>query len=72
MNNLFSNCKKLQKLTYDKNKFITKEVTDMSGMFSQCELLTSIDLSNFNTDKCTDMRSMFNDCKELISLDLSK
>ncbi len=50
---------------------ITDEVTDMQGMFDDCESLTSIDLSHFNTGNVTDMQSMFAGCKSLTALDLS-
>ena len=50
----------------------TSEVTDMSGMFYGCSVLTSLDLRNFNTEKVTDMSNMFFGCYDLKSLDLSK
>jgi len=46
-------------------------VTNMSGMFSNCYDLTSLDLSNFDTSNVTDMNSMFSNCYDLTSLDLS-
>ncbi len=49
----------------------TSNVTDMSWMFSECEALTSIDLSHFDTSNVTNMRGMFNRCLSLLSLDLS-
>ncbi len=49
----------------------TAEVTNMGGMFYNCQQLTTIDLSHFNTSKVTDMHSMFYDCCALTSLDLS-
>ena len=49
----------------------TSQVTDMSGMFSGCESLTSLDLTSFDTSKVTDMRWMFFDCESLTALDLS-
>ena len=53
-------------------KFLnTSEVTDMSYMFSNCESLTSLDLSTFNTSKVTSMAVMFWGCTNLTSLDLS-
>ena len=48
----------------------TSEVTDMSGMFSACWTLKSLDLKNFNTQNVTNMSSMFSDCRTLKSLDL--
>ena len=49
----------------------TSEVTSMYGMFRDCRMLSSIDLSNFNTDKVTSMRFMFAGCSGLTSLDVS-
>ena len=49
----------------------TSEVKDMSGMFSDCSGLTSLDLSHFNTQNVTDMRAMFLYCSGLTSLDVS-
>jgi len=40
-------------------------------MFYECELLTSINLSNFNTSNVTDMRGMFYECSSLTSINLS-
>ena len=49
----------------------TSEVTDMGFMFSDCDKLTSLDVSNFNTAKVTDMYAMFQLCSSLTSLDVS-
>ena len=49
----------------------TKDVTDMSNMFSDCSELTSLDLSGWNTQNVTDMSYMFTNCSYLTSLDLS-
>ena len=49
----------------------TSEMTDMSGMFSGCTQLTSIDLSHFDTSKVKDMGKMFSCCHNLTSLDPS-
>ena len=49
----------------------TSEVTDMYGMFKDCKLLTSLDVSGFNTSNVTDMTSMFKGCEKLTSLDVS-
>ena len=40
-------------------------------MFSECNGLTSLNLSNWNTSKVTDMGTMFNGCRSLTSLNLS-
>ena len=49
----------------------TSKVTDMSGMFSSCFALTSLDLSRFNTAQVKYMNFMFEGCESLTSLDLS-
>ena len=49
----------------------TRDVTDMSNMFSDCMSLTSLDLSHFDTGKVTNMCGMFKACGQLKSLDLS-
>ena len=49
----------------------TSNVNNMSGMFKNCNNLTSLDLSKFNTDNVTDMYDMFCNCNNLTSLDLS-
>ena len=51
--------------------FDTSKVVNMSNMFSNCENLTSIDLSGFNTSKVTNMSGMFSSCKNLLVLDTS-
>ena len=52
------------------NNFNASKVTDMCGMFSGCQKLTSLDLSSFNTSNVTDMSSMFNGCSALTSLNM--
>ena len=49
-------------------------VTDMSYMFSECSLLSSLsDLLNWNTNKVSNMSNMFSGCSTLLSLpDISK
>ena len=49
----------------------TSQVTKMSVMFSGCESLTALDLSNFDTSKVEKMDGMFSGCESLTSLDLS-
>ena len=49
----------------------TSQVTDMREMFSDCESLTALDLSNFDTAQVTEMNRMFSFCKSLTTLDLS-
>ena len=40
-------------------------------MFSGCDSLTSIDLSNFNTQNLTNMSYMFSECNSLTDINLS-
>ena len=49
----------------------TYRATDMSGMFSGCTSLVSIDLSSLDTYSATDMSDMFSGCTSLVSIDLS-
>ena len=49
----------------------TSNVTNIRGMFYNCESLTSLDLSSFNTENVTNMREMFMFCVNLTSVDLS-
>ena len=46
----------------------TSKVTTMSSMFSNCESLESLDISNFDTKEVENMNSMFAVCKSLKSL----
>lgn len=48
----------------------TSEVTNMSGMFKNCQALTLLSVRAFDTSKVTDMSSMFEGCENLTSLDL--
>ena len=49
----------------------TSEVTDMWGMFYDCESLENIDVSHFDTSNVTNMWGMFYDCESLENLDVS-
>ncbi len=49
----------------------TSQVTNMQGMFHNCESLEALDLSTFNTENVTNMFGMFDSCKSLKSLNLS-
>ena len=42
----------------------------MSGMFSSCESLTSLNLAHFDTHKVYDMSSMFSHCTSLSYLNI--
>ena len=46
-------------------------ITDMSGLFANCDLATSLDLSYFNTSTVTHMNSMFLGCISLTSLNIN-
>ena len=43
----------------------TQNVTDMYGLFYNCQKLESLDLSNFNTENVTEMEQMFTNCFSL-------
>jgi surface protein len=43
----------------------------MNYMFSDCNSLTTLDLSSFDTSKVTNMSYMFDSCSSLTTLDLS-
>lgn len=67
---LFTNCVKLQ-IIYGLSGLDTRNIEDMSSMFSGCSSITNIDVSNFDTSKVTNMDGMFNSCKSLTSIDVS-
>jgi len=53
-------------------KYIFKNnFTKIINLFSECNSLISLNLSNFNTENVTDMSYMFFDCKSLKNIDLS-
>lgn len=49
----------------------TSKVTTMEGMFMQCSVIKSLDLSAFETSNVENFYGMFAHCKELESLDVS-
>lgn len=55
----------------DISLFDTSNVTDTTGMFSNCYNLVNLDLSSFNTAKVNYMDSMFSGCSSLENLNLS-
>jgi surface protein len=63
----FESLEKIIRLKY----LNTSNVKTMSEMFSQCESLTSLDLTSFNTSNVTDMSAMFYGCKSLKTLNLA-
>ena len=63
--------------TIDKSEFIyqlsvdlieVKTITNISYMFSDCNLLNYLDFSKWNNENVTDMSYMFNNCDSLSSL----
>ena len=66
----FSGCKNLKQINGIFN-FNTEKCIYFGAIFTDCESLTSIDVSNFNTRKAEYMSTMFSGCKKLTSLDLS-
>ena len=50
------------------SKFDTKNVEDMSYMFSHCESLTSLNLENFSTQNAINMSYMFSDLYNLVNI----
>ena len=61
----------VKKISFN-NLFDTSRVTNMAGMFANCESLIELDLSNFNTKNVTSMEGMFSECKTLQVLDVSR
>lgn len=59
--NMFRECLSLQNI-YFNHSFDTSAVTDMSGMFENTPMLTSLDFNDFKTDRVTDMKNMFHMC----------
>ena len=68
----FYNMKKLTDITGMMDYLNTSAVTNMYGMFLNCKLLTSLDVSGFNTTRVTNMSFMFAGCSGLTSLNLSR
>ena len=63
----FYECKKLKQI--EGIEYLnTEEVTNMEGMFTNCQALTSLDLTNFNTTIVEAMFTMFNDCSALTTI----
>ena len=53
------------------NNLDTSNVTSMSGMFSGCSSLTSINLTGLDTSNVTSMSGMFSGCSSLTSINLT-
>lgn len=56
----------------DLSEYNTREITNMSLMFSGCLYLKELCLDNFNTSNVVDMFGMFSLCVSITKLDLSK
>ena len=67
----FFNCNALKQIMGMEN-LNTSEVTDMDEMFSNCNLLTVLDLRSFDTRNVTKMNGMFFGCLALTRLDLTR
>ena len=63
----FDGCQKLTEIKGIEN-LNTQNVTDMSSMFSDCQKLTSLNVTNFNTAKVSDMSYMFMGCSALTGI----
>ena len=70
MSGLFSGCKALTSVS-NLNKLNTSGVRNMSSLFSQCEHLTSLNVSALDTSSATNIASMFNECSRLTSLNIN-
>ena len=66
----FQKCYGLSDFLFPKN-FDTTNIIDLSGMFSECLNLATVDLSEFNTSCVTNMSYMFEGCSKLNTVDLS-
>ena len=67
---LFRYFTNLTKIDFNKY-FNTSNATNMRGMFSNCNILTKLDLSNFDTSNVEDMSGMFQLCETLTNLNIS-
>lgn len=66
----FYNCSNLTKIEGISNLH-TAMVTDMTGLFSGCTKLASLDLTGFNTANVTIMYGMFQQCYSLNTIDVT-
>jgi surface protein len=70
MEYIFNKCHKLKQII-GINAFKTNKVTNMYGMFNECNELKSLDLSNFITINVLDFGIMFQECFELTYVNIS-
>lgn len=66
--NLFRNFTNVASI--DLSHLNTFNVTNMSGMFQECQKLTDLNISNFITTNVTNMNSLFSRCLVLVTLDI--
>lgn len=69
MKEMFYNCPSLTEVVFN---FDTEKTEDMSGMFSQCTNLQSLDLSGFDTSSVSNMNEMFSGCRRLGTIYVSE
>ena len=67
---MFADFNRLESINFN-NNFNTIMITNMSGMFTGCESLKTLDLNSFNTMSVTNMFEMFDGCSSLEIIDLS-
>ena len=67
--NYFHKFKKKGKYTIE--YIFKKDITNMSYMFCECELLQNIDFSHFNTKNVTNMGALFFKCTSLTNINLT-
>ena len=63
--NMFSGCSNLTSIPWNEFNIDTSQCTIMSDMFSDCDSITSLNLTGINTSKCTNMVRMFDGCRLL-------
>ena len=66
---MFSGLTLLKQIHFD--NINTEHVTNMHGMFADCNNLTYVDISKFNTINVEDMSYMFANCSNISSINLS-
>ncbi|GEM_PF-521190 len=66
----FERCKVLS--NFDASKIKTSDkLSNIEGVFSECEAIEKLDLSGWNTENVTTMLKSFYNCKKLTTLDVS-
>ena len=66
---MFYGCRSVTSLGLP-NDFVTSAVSSMKEMFTGCNNLLSLDVSNYDTSKVTNMDNLFDGCTKLTTLDL--